>query len=60
MHAISKDDFTALLRQAGLDPAPETLDEMYRVYPRLAAMLLRNRGDRDRPAEPALTFEALP
>jgi hypothetical protein len=60
MEAISEADFAALLRHAGLNLAPETVKEMHRVYPRLAAMLLRNRGDRERAAEPALTFEALP
>lgn len=60
MEAISEADFGALLRQAGLNLAPETIKEMHRVYPRLEAMLLRNRGERDRDAEPAVIFEALP
>jgi hypothetical protein len=60
MEVISEADFAALLRHAGLNPAPETIKEMHRVYPRLQAMLLRNRGEREREAEPAVTFEALP
>ena len=60
MEAISEADFGALLRHAGLNLAPETIKEMHRVYPRLEAMYLRNRGEREGEAEPAVTFEALP
>jgi hypothetical protein len=60
MQEMSKDEFAARLRQAGLTLAPETIDEMYRVYPRLVAMLRRNGTARDRSAEPAFTFAATP
>ena len=53
----TRDEIAAMARTAGLDLAPEHLDELVDAYGHLEPMLMRLRRGRDRSEEPAHVFD---
>jgi hypothetical protein len=62
MAELSEAEFAALVRHAGLALAPETMRDLHRMFPKLQAMIARNRGAHARPrsADVALAFDPAP
>jgi hypothetical protein len=53
---MNRDEFAVLLHHAGLDVAPATVDELYRFYGDIEAMIERVHASED---EPMLAFAPL-
>ena len=53
----TRDEVAAMARTAGLDLAPEHLDELVDAYANLEPMLMRLRRGRSRADEPAHVFD---
>ena len=57
LRPASRDQIASMAMLAGLDLAPEHLDELVDAYGHLEPMLMRLRRGRDRADEPAHVFD---
>jgi hypothetical protein len=60
MAELSEAEFATLIRHAGLTLTAATMQDLHRIFPKLQAMIARNRGARARSTDVALAFDPVP